>query len=107
MTLSEIIRESIWEHCQDWCWSAQSDFEELATSVLERLEKEDFLKEDYWDELQQAMDDEMIYTEDQWKMIELYCNPQDASFDFAWEYFQSDLGEVVEIIKRKLEEEED
>ena len=53
----------------------------IAENVLMRMESADT------EELWQAMDDELIYTADQWAIIEFYCTPADADFSKAWEDF--------------------
>ena len=62
----------------------------LAEGVLNRIEADD-LKDDPYEAVWQAMDDELIYTADQWTMIQYYCTPQNADYDNAWEEFQNDL----------------
>jgi len=68
---------------------------ELAGDILSRLEPEDLDIDEFDDALFQAMDSGLIYTKDQWTMIEYYCTPQEANFEEAWEAFYGDLRKAV------------
>lgn len=61
-----------------------------AKSIFERMEE---LTEE---ELQQAMDDELIYYKDQWEIIQYYQNPREANFDEAMNNFYDDLLDVLQ-----------
>ena len=78
----------------------------IAEAVLNRID-EDEMDEPY-DAVFDAMNDELIYTEDQWAMIEYYCTPQDANYDSAWDSFEYDLLSAVDdgVLIRKDEEDE-
>jgi hypothetical protein len=47
----------------------------VAENVIDRIEG--FEREDLFDEICQAVDDELIYTEDQWDIISNYIDPAD------------------------------
>jgi len=66
------------------------DFAGIAENVLMRMDDRSS------DELWQAMDDELIYTCDQWAMIEYYCTPQNADFESAWTEFYNDLMNAID-----------
>lgn len=72
-----------------------SDFEflDVIASILGRVD--DFSSdEDIW----QAIDDELIYTYDQWTVLEHYCTPQDANWEVAFESLCGDVfGVCAEI----------
>lgn len=43
----------------------------------------------------EAMDEGMIYTADQWTMLQQYCTPQDVDFDTAWSDMVADVERCV------------
>lgn len=68
----------------------------VARNVLERVYDNDD-ETDASEAVSQAMDDELIYTEDQWTVIAYYSDPSDPkSFSEACEEFFEDLLECVE-----------
>ena len=69
------------------------DFQAVAENVLLRIDEvnEGTIDDDLW----QAMNDELIYTEDQWSMIAYYCTPQNADFNSAWDDFYADLRNAI------------
>lgn len=73
------------------------DIIDLARDVLDRFESIHEDGGDVYDDLFQAMDEGLIYTADQWTMIEYYCTPQTADFDAAWADFESDLLQVINL----------
>ena len=78
----------------------------IAEAVLSRIDEDEL--DDVYDAVYQAMDDELIYTDDQWAMIREYCTPHDASFSDAWDMFESDLVNAINdgVLIRKDEEDE-
>lgn len=70
------------------------DFAGIAENVLSRIDADE-IEKDAYEAVLQAMDDELIYTEDQWAMIEYYCTPQNADFNGAWEDFANDLMSAI------------
>ena len=64
----------------------------LAESILMRIDE---LSEDVYEDVWQAMDDGMIYTEDQWDMLKYYCTPSNADFNDAWGSFEADLIRAI------------
>lgn len=83
------------------------DMAGLAENILDRIDVDD-VKDDAYEALYQAMDDGMIYTDDQWIMIRYYCTPQDANYNTAWEAFEGDLMNCLSagVIEEDEEEEE-
>ena len=65
------------------------EVEKIAEMVIERMEA---LTEE---ELQQAIDDEIIYYDDQWEIMKHYQNPEKANFNEAMEEFYNDLVEIL------------
>ena len=83
------------------------DMAGLAENILDRIDINDY-KADAYETLFHAMDEGMIYTDDQWTMIRYYCTPQYADFDEAWEEFENDLMVCLSagVIEEDEEEEE-
>ena len=82
-----------------------SDFEflDVVASIIGRVDNfED--DEDIW----QAIDDELIYTYDQWTVLEHYCTPQDANWEVAFDNLSGDIFGVCATIAEanKMSEEE-
>ena len=58
---------------------------EIALNIFERME------EPTEEELQHAIDDELIYYNDLWAIIEFYQSPREANFEKAMDEFYEDL----------------
>jgi len=69
------------------------DLLSLATDILERYTCEE--DGDEIDRLYQAIDDGLIYTRDEWTVIESYCTPLDADYGVALEHFENDLMDAI------------
>lgn len=65
------------------------EVEKIAESIIERMEAP--TEED----LQQAIDDSLIYYDDQWEIMKYYQNPKEANFNEAMEEFYEDLAEIL------------
>lgn len=61
----------------------------IAESIFERME------EPTEEELQQAMDDELIYDEDLWEIMKYYQRPSEANFNEAMDEFYNDLLDIL------------
>ena len=85
---------------------ASSEMIDLVEDMLDRID-EDELKNDPYEAVSEAMDSGLIYTADEWTMIEHYCTPIDADFQLAWESFQNDLMACIEDGAIEVEEEDD
>ncbi len=69
---------------------------DVARNVLERVYNNGY-ETDACKAVDKAMDDELIYEEDQWTVIAYYSDPSDPkSFSEAYEDFYRDLLECVE-----------
>lgn len=66
----------------------------VAEDVLDRIDA-DAYKRDPYGALNQAMDEGLIYTEDQWTMMMEYQTPEEADFILAWEAFADELMECI------------
>ena len=65
----------------------------IAESIIERMEE--VSKDEIEEELQYAMDLELIYDEDLWSIMAYYQRPNEANFDEAMEEFYNDLLEIL------------
>lgn len=65
----------------------------IAESIIERME--DCTEDEIEDELQYAMDLELIYDEDLWVIMAYYQRPSEANFDEAMEEFYNDLLDIL------------
>lgn len=80
------------------------DFYDLFKNIVERtLANIDETTDtsDLYDVVWQSMDEGMIYTADQWTMLQEYCEPQKADFDEAWSSMSSDVERVVQALLNK------
>ena len=68
------------------------EVEKIAESIIERMEAP--TEED----LQQAIDDSLIYYDDQWEIMKYYQNPKEANFNEAMMEFYDDLLEILYIL---------
>ena len=69
-------------------------FFDVVEDLVERVDIEDWKDDDY-DAIWQAIDEGLIYTRDQWVVLEHYCTPTDANFDEAIEELASDMGSIL------------
>lgn len=65
----------------------------IAEDVFTRLDDEEECKEDA---IFSAADDSLIYTADQWALMQFYQTPRDANFEEAFEMFLEDLYNVID-----------
>lgn len=78
------------------------EFVGIAENVLDRIDAEEL--ENVEEAVFNAMNDALIYYDDQWDMMKYYCSPQTADFDSAWNDFYDDLIDAI-INYNVLEEE--
>lgn len=69
-------------------------FFDVVEDIVDRVDIEDWKDDDY-DAIWQAIDEGLIYTKDQWVVLEHYCTPTDANFDEAIEELASDMGSIL------------
>lgn len=70
------------------------DFAGIAENVLSRIDADE-IEKDAYEAVLQAMDDELIYTEDRWAIMMEYQTPEEADFNLAWEAFADELMECI------------
>ena len=66
---------------------------QIAKGIFLRME--DYEEDDIADALSQAMDEELIYTEDLWSIMAYYTTPQEANFNEAMDEFYNDLLDIL------------
>lgn len=71
----------------------------IADTILDRAEEniEDY--SDPYDAIVDALNDELIYEDDQWTIMKQYQRPSEANFTEAVEEFINDLNECVEVLE--------
>lgn len=83
-------------------YSGDFDFLNIVASILMRVD-------DYSDEedVMEAMDADLIYTSDQWKVIEHYCTPENANYNDAMDALVGDLLAIAGKIAESNKDDED
>ena len=72
-----------------------NDIYELAIKILDRYASNLEDGNDAETALEQAIDDELVWTCHQWTMLREYCTPQEADYDAAYNNFVDDLYSVI------------
>jgi len=75
-------------------YSLNFDFLDIIADILDRIE--DFNDDD---SIYYAIDEALIYTCDQWTVLEEYCTPMDASWDVAYTNLCDDIYGLLNLIK--------
>lgn len=70
-------------------------FVNVVKDIIDRI---DFNNKDLRKAIQKAIDDGLIYEEDEWTIYKHYCTPEE-SFDQAMECFTSDIIKIAKAIK--------
>lgn len=70
---------------------------DISKGILSRMDYDtdndhEAIVEDLWN----CMNDELIYTIDQWEMMKYYCTPTTANFEEAWDGLFNDLMDCIE-----------
>ncbi len=92
-----------------------SDFLGIVEGIIDRIDFDDVVEQaydipyhadDYLNEaLTDAIDDELIYTDDQWEVLKHYCTPQNANFNDAYMALWDDCYSVASgIFEEMLDE---
>ena len=76
-------------------YSFNFDFLEIVKNIIERMDAE-YTKTNLTEELNIAIDDELIYTDDLWTIAKYYASsPKDIVWDDVYEEFYNDCYEVA------------
>lgn len=72
-------------------------FFDVVADLVDRVDFGDWQinAEDDYDIIWSAIDEGLIYTRDQWAVLEHYCTPSDANFDEAIEELATDMNEII------------
>lgn len=82
---------------------AWSDVYYIARNVIERIDQAD-AEEDVTDALGNALDEELIYIEDQWTLCKYYAIPTDCKWGEVIEQFYNDLYPIAELYVQECED---
>lgn len=77
-------------------YSMNWDFLDIVANVLERVDLE---AEEVEESIYEAIDEELIYYDDQWTIMRFYQLPKDANLENALMEFQDDITSLVNKIK--------
>lgn len=81
------------------------DYLALIEAVIERIDNIEEIKEDeLYDELINAVNDQIIYYRDQWTILQENCTPQEANWEFAINTLIHECDEVLAFYKIALEQ---
>lgn len=71
----------------------------IADAIIDRAESniKDYT-EDAYEAIVDALNDELIYTADQWEVMRAYQSPDNANFSEAVNEFINDLMDCVEVV---------
>lgn len=83
-------------------YSGDFEFLDIVASCLGRISN---YEDD--EDIYQSVDDELIYTYDQWKVIEHYCTPQEANWEDAYSDFMNDIFAICSTIGGMNHKEDD
>lgn len=75
---------------------ASWEFLKIAEDLAERAESYQEEGHDITEAINQALEDGLIYTKDQWEVLAYYCTPSDADFNYALENLANDLVALLE-----------
>lgn len=81
-------------------YTGDFDFLDIVANVIDRIDDiEELGDDDIYDEVMSAIDDELIYDDDQWRIMRFYQRPNDANLNEAFEQLTNDCAEIVAKIK--------
>lgn len=83
-------------------YSGDFEFLDIVASCIGRV---DNFEDD--EDIYRAIDDELVYTYDQWKVIEHYCTPQEANWESAYSDFMNDVFAICSRIAGMNHKEDD
>ena len=73
------------------------NFLDLVADLIDRIDEIETC--DAYEAVNEAIDEGLIYTADQWRVIEWYCTPDKANYLDAIESLTDDLVAIVEEIQ--------
>ena len=69
---------------------------DIASEILDRAGEDDREDVDTSEKVIDALNDSLIYYDDQWEVMKAYQNPEEANFQNALDDFINDLLSVIE-----------
>ena len=69
---------------------------DIASEILDRANEDDREDADANEKVIDALNDSLIYYDDQWEVMKAYQNPEEANFQNALDEFLNDLLSVIE-----------
>ena len=69
---------------------------DIASEILDRAGDDDREDVDASEKVIDALNDSLIYYDDQWEVMKAYQNPEEANFQNALDEFLNDLLSVIE-----------
>ena len=91
-------KKAIWEVFENASW----DMLHLVEDILDRIDWEE-LENDPYDQVAQAVDDSLIYYDDQWTVAKYYsCGPADLDWQNAIYTLLDDIHDIIDrVIENK------
>lgn len=84
-------------------WGCDS-IQDIADLIYLRIDEDEVNdSNDLYDAIIDALNDEVIYYNQQWTILEFYCLPQDANWNDAIELFIDDLLQAI-VMKEEFKE---
>ena len=74
---------------------ATDDFFDLVDDIIDRIDEDDFISDSY-EAVWEAIDNGVIYYDDQWEILKHYCDPKNADWDYAIEEFANDIADIAQ-----------
>lgn len=84
-------------------YTVNFDFLDIVSNIIDRIDDIDEFKDEdeIYDAVYSALDDELIYDDDQWTVMRFYQTARDASLDEALDSLVADCVAIVEKIVEK------
>lgn len=84
--------------------SSNWDYKGIIESIIGRIENIFTEDEDkLYEEINYAINDELIYYKDQWTVLQEFCTPMEANWEIAITSLYDDVNAVVESIRENKE----
>lgn len=99
------IRKAVYQHFD----RLEDDFCRVVEDIVDRVVSDyegDPEDDEFYESVWSAIDDGLIYTKDQWAVLEHYCTPSEADFQKAMEEFEGDVSEIAKDLLSEDEEED-
>lgn len=75
------------------------DYLDIIEEVIDRID--DIKDDEDYDGINQAIDDSLIYYNQQWTILKHFFNPQDVNFGEAMEYFTEDVYTTLNALRKE------